>query len=321
MNWMNMLSSLMLKMRKPSKKISYIIASRNDSYCGDSVGRLQTVLNHTGEILNKNSKLEESEIILCDWASPAKNGPLSKKLQINKATRSILKIVEVPEDIAKKYQKDSPFSEVHAMNTGFRNSTGKFFARIDQDTLIGERFIDYFYNTYFEDPNINWPLVAFSGRRNLDFKQSLKYRDWVFDLNKSLKVEICHPHAFYSRMIPHRKNSFTFYGAAVGVMIVERELYLKHGGFNEDLIYMNNMDVEFMSRLAQETLFLNLSLRTEADFYHLHHSRSEGAEGDNSQPHSVDIGSRKTNPNSIRMGTKNNNAKDWGLLNENLIIS
>ena len=49
-------------------RISYVLVSRNDSYCGDSVGRLQTVINHTGEILEKHNALEESEIMVVDWA-------------------------------------------------------------------------------------------------------------------------------------------------------------------------------------------------------------------------------------------------------------
>ena len=122
------------------KKISYILVSRNDRYCGDSVGRLETTLNHTGEILKLNNLLGESEIILTDWSSPEENGPLSSVLKLSDSTRSILKIAEVPREVAQRYQKDSPFSEVHAMNLGFRQSRGKFFARIDQDTLIGQRF-------------------------------------------------------------------------------------------------------------------------------------------------------------------------------------
>jgi hypothetical protein len=304
-----------------SKKISYIIASRNDSYCGDSVGRLQTVVNHTGDILKKHNKLKESEIVLCDWCSPEENGPLSKRLKLKEATKSILKIVEVPKEIGSKYQKDSPFSEVHAMNVGFRHSSGKFFARIDQDTLIGERFVDWFYNKFHETPYIEWPLVAFSGRRNLSPEQSKDYKDWVFDYDKSMSVEFCHPNAYYSRVIPHRKKMFSFYGAAVGVMIVERELYLKHMGFNESLIYMNNMDTEFLNRLAKDTKFVNLGLRTEADFYHLHHPRGEGAANDLSQPHLDTDGSRKTNSNEIRKGIENTNPEDWGLNSEQLSVN
>ena len=304
------------------KKISYIIVSRNDSYCGDSVGRLRATLNHTGDILKAHNALEKSEVILVDWDSPLSNGPLAKVLELNENIKSILKIVEVGPDIAAKYQKDSPFSEVHAMNVGFRKSSGQFFARIDQDTLIGPRFVNWFYNEFYEkDYGFEWPKVAFSGRRNLDAEQSTSPDEWVFDDKKSREVEICHPNNFYSRVAANGKKMFLFYGAAVGIMIVERDLYLQEKGFNEEFIYMNNMDTEFMNRLCGRTSFYNLGLKVDGDFYHLNHTRADGAAHDVSQPHAKDIGKRLTNPSLIRnQPMPNNNPEDWGLDGEDLQI-
>ena len=304
------------------KKISYIIVSRNDSYCGDSVGRLQTTLNHTGDILKAHNVLEKSEVILTDWDSPLSNGSLAKVLKLNENIKSILKIVEVPPAIAATYQKDSPFSEVHSMNAGFRKSSGQFFARIDQDTLIGTRFIKWFYNEFYEkDYGFEWPKVAFSGRRNLDAEQSTSPHEWVFDDKKSREVEICHPNNFYSRVARNGKNMFLFYGGAVGIMIVDRELYLQEKGFNEEFIYMNNMDTEFMNRLRHKTSFYNLGLKVDGDFYHLHHTRADGAAHDVSQPHANDAGERLTNPSLIRnQHIENTNPEDWGLEREDLKI-
>ena len=303
-------------------KLSYILVSRNDNYCGDSVGRLQTTLNHTGEILEKNKQLDSSEVILVDWASPKQNGPLKKVLELNSSIKKILKIVEVPPPIANKHQKDSPFSEVHAMNVGFRHSSGKFFGRIDQDTLIGNRFIDWFYKDFHvKDFGFEWPLVAFSGRRNLSDAQSVHYKNYVYDDTLSRTVEICHPNNFYSRLLPDAKHMFLFYGAAVGILLVERELYEKAKGFNEDFIYMNNMDTEFLNRLRTGNSFYNLGLKCDADFYHLNHSRRDGAMQDTSQPHLDGDGSRKTNPVLIRhQQISNNNPPDWGLNSEDLTV-
>lgn len=308
-------------MKSPEVKMSYIVVSRNDSYCGDSVGRLQHTLNHTGSILSKKNKLEESEVILTDWASPVENGPLVKRLDLNDEIKSIIKIVEVPPDIANKHQKDSPFSEVHAMNVGFRKSCGKFFGRIDQDTLIGPRFIDWFYDEYHEiDLGFDWPLVAFSGRRNLSAEQSLDPDILIFDDNRYREVEICHPNNHFSRVVPNGKHMMLFYGGAVGIMIVERNLYDQHKGFNEDFVYMNNMDTEFMNRLRHKNPFYNLGLRCDADFYHINHDRSEGAAGD-IQLHAESAGSRPTNPGLIRSeDVVNKNPDDWGLDSENLEI-
>ena len=304
------------------KKLSYILVSRNDNYCGDSVGRLQTTLNHTGEILSKHGKLEESEVILTDWASPEKNGSLYSRLELDSDIKQILKIVEVSPAIAAKHQKDSPFSEVHAMNVGFRKSSGKFFGRIDQDTLIGERFVNWFYNEFHvKDYGFQWPLVAFSGRRNLSDEESVDYKKYIYDETLSKTVEICHPHNFYSRVIPGTQNMFLFYGGAVGILLVERNLYEEAKGFNEDFIYMNNMDTEFLNRLRDAGSFYNLGLKCDGDFYHLNHTRADGAAQDTSQPHLDGDGERQTNPVLIRrQKIVNQNPVNWGLNDEDLTI-
>ncbi len=304
------------------KKISYIIASRNDSYCGDSVGRLETTLNHTGKILKNHGVLDQSEIVLADWSSPEINGPLRDILKLTDETKSVLKIAEVPDSVARKYQKDSPFSEVHAMNVGFRKSTGKFFARIDQDTLIGDRFVEWFYNDFYPDIDIPPEVsLAFSGRRNLSEEQSLNFENWVLNKDKSYNVEICHPNNYYSRVLPHKKKNFMFYGGAVGIMIVERSLYLKEKGFNEDFIYMNNMDTEFMNRLKEHSIVYNLGLRVQGDFYHLNHKRNDGASDDISQPHASEDGCRATNGLNIRSEKIiNSNEDSWGLEGEDIKV-
>lgn len=303
------------------KKISYIIVSRNDSYCGDSIGRLTNTLNHTGQILFDNGVLDESEVVLVDWASPNSKKTLKDVLKLNQHIKKILKIVITPKDIANKYQKDSPFSEVHAMNVGFRRMSSKYFARIDNDTLIGHRWIKWFYEDRLD---LGYEIhVAFSGRRNLSEQESNKnvFKKLIDNDLASRQIEICHSHNHYSRLMPNG-GIYPFYGGAVGVMLVERELYEKHKGFNEDLVYMNNMDTEFLNRIVVDDYDIyNLSLCTDADFYHQHHVRSDGAAGDTTQPHAKEKGVRKTNEDKTRYAIMvNNNTDDWGLNSEDLEI-
>ena len=306
------------------KKISYVLVSRNDSYCGDAVGRLVNTLNHTGTILSDHNASDQSEVILVDWSSP--NEPLKDVIgnRVNDAIKSILKIITVEPSIAAKYQKDSPFSEVHAMNCGFRRIKGRYFARIDQDTLIGHRFVEWFYNEFeVSDYGFNWPKVLFSSRRNLDSIQTATHAfvDIIKDPLYSRQIEICHDHNHYARLLPH-KVFFPFYGGAVGIMIVEKELYLKHKGFNEEMIYMNNMDTEFLNRLAVDNLLYNLGLKVDADFYHQYHDRSDGASNDTTQPHALHEGSRETNSLDYRNKLMDNpNPSTWGLVKENLEIT
>ena len=301
------------------KRISYILVSRNDNYNGDSVGRCVNSTNHACEIIAKNGVEEESEVILVDWCSrkePLKDVILNR---LSAECKGVLKIVTVPPDIADKHQKDSPFSEVHAMNVGFRKMSGKHFARIDQDTLIGQRFMDWFYHEFeVKDYGWPWPRASFCSRRNLSEDQSHHsvFRDHVYDQELSMKVEICHEHNHYSRLMGN-KQIYPFYGGAVGVMMVERECYLENKGFNEELVYMNSMDTEFLNRIAQKEDIYNLCLAIDADFYHQFHGRDDGASNDTTQPHAQQEGMRKTNPVSVRNEMIiNPNPENWGLLDE-----
>jgi hypothetical protein len=305
------------------KRISYVLVSRNDKYNGDSVGRCINTVNHACEIIYKNNVVEESEVVLVDWCSKKK--PLKDVIlnRLSPECKNTLKIVTVPPDIANKHQGDSPFSEVHAMNVGFRQMEGKHFARIDQDTLIGQRFMDWFYKEYeVKDYGWPWPRAAFCSRRNLSEDQSHHsvFRDYVYDQPLSKKVSICHEHNHYSRLMPNGQI-YPFYGGAVGVMMVERECYLENKGFNEDLIYMNSMDTEFMNRIAAKEDIYNLCLSIDADFYHQHHDRGDGASNDTTQPHAKQEGVRKTNELDVRNSMiENPNPDNWGLLDENLDV-
>lgn len=306
------------------KRISYVCVSRNDNYNGDSVGRCVNTINHACEIIAKNGVEGEAEVVLVDWCS--KRMPLKEAIahRLCPQSKGVLKIVTVPPDIANKHQGDSPFSEVHAMNVGFRKMSGKHFARIDQDTLIGQRFVSWFHNEFeVKDYGWPWPRASFCSRRNLDESQShhSAFRDFIYDQQLSKKVEICHEHNHYSRLMPNKKI-FPFYGGAVGVMMVERECYLENLGFNEKLVYMNSMDTEFMNRIAAKEDIYNLCLAIDADFYHQFHSRDDGASNDATQPHAQQEGDRKTNPLDVRNKLiPNTNPDNWGLLDENLEVT
>jgi len=309
------------------KKISYILVSRNDNYCGDSVGRLVNTLNHTGSLLVKNGVEDQSEVVLIDWASP--EAPLLANLppKLNKDILSILKIVTVSPTVAAKYQQNSPFSEVHAMNCGFRRMRGEYFGRIDQDTLMGQRFVDWFYNDFkVKDYGFDWPTTAFCSRRNLDEVQSKPhhYKNLIFNPVLSRTITICHEHNHFTRLMPRGKDRPVFhspYGGAVGILLVQKDAYEKHKGFNEQMVHMNNMDVEFFNRLTQTESFYNLNLKLDCDFYHQYHSRHDGAKNDSTQPHANQEGSRQTNDLSYRNTLhKNPNNANWGLLKEDLSV-
>lgn len=268
-----------------------------------------------GERLSFYKKLELSECIIVEWGT----NTLKNKLSLNKQIKKILKIIEVPENIAKKYQKNSPFSEVHAMNTGFRKSSGEFFIRIDQDTLVGDRFIEWFFDEYHNNKKIKWPKIAFSGRRDLSSEQSCQFKNIVLDENLNRIIPITHENHYFNKNI-YGKN-FKFYGAAVGAIVIQRDIYETHKGFNEKLIYMNNMDVEFINRVCRKEEIYNLGFKIENDFYHQHHSRKDAAIFKDKKGNLH--GARKTNDLKYRKNKNyinRNKESEWGLNKEDLKI-
>jgi hypothetical protein len=281
-------------------KSSYIITSRNDHYCGDSVSRLTNTLNFLGEVLNSENSLDTSECILVDWGS--KEIALHKILDLNEYAKKITKFIVVPDEIASKYNDDANFSEVHAMNCGFRNMSGKYFLRIDQDTLVGRKFVNWINNT----PESELPNLAFSGRRDLNEEESLSFKEIILNENLNKNVELAHSYNAYNNIIDNK--IYSFWGSAVGVMMVEKSEFEKLKGFNEELIYMNQMDIEFTNRLLSNNSIYNLGLKLNFDFYHQFHSKDMNKE-------------RICNPQLYRNNLfENDNSENWGLKEEDLKI-
>jgi len=275
-------------------KLSLILCSRNDNYNGDSVGRLTTSLNHNSKMF----KELDAEIVLTDWGSDI---PLSETLDLSGDAREIIRFVYVPPNIAQKYQKDSPFSEVHALNSAARRSCGDYIGRIDQDTLIGDKFIEWFYNTYLQDEEMRKTYRAlFSARREMSREQS---ENWEVTIKDGSAVDILHR--------TYALNQLRFYKSAVGIFIVEKELYYLCGGYDEEYIYMNYMENNFVERLKNHSELMNLGKEVDFDFFHLKHIQSDGA-------CDYPSGVRKTNPRYSIARVVNPNGNNWGLVGEDL---
>ena len=162
-------------------KFSFIAVSRNDNYGGDSKNRLENTINLLGRLIIESGKKEIFEIIIVDWGSFLPN--LHKVLNIDEKIKKIIKFIIVPFEMANHYSSDSSFSEVHAMNCAFRRMSGDFFIRIDQDTIVGERFINFLIKSK------KIPSVSFSGRR--DFKEDKKGNvDYYYNIIKILKIKL-----------------------------------------------------------------------------------------------------------------------------------
>lgn len=281
-------------------KFSFIAVSRNDNYGGDAKIRLQNTINLLGKLIIESKQEEMFEIIIVDWGSFLPN--LHKVLNIDEEIKKMIKFIIVPFEMANYYSSDSSFSEVHAMNCAFRRMSGDFFIRIDQDTIVGQRFLDFLTQSK------KIPSVSFSGRRDFqkDHKGGTGYYYNIIKSEKSLEIPLAHARNAYNNLKEGR--IFSFYGSAVGCLMIEKQAFKNVKGFNEELVFLNQMEMDLFNRLSIDYKVYNLGLKVNFDFYHQYHDRSDNS-------------SRTQNSILYRKSIlPNNNPSSWGLKDEELEI-
>jgi hypothetical protein len=224
------------------KKLSLVIASRNDSYNSKyttPLFRLQTSLERTLH----NAGDTDLEIIIVDYGSDEK---IEDCLGIDDKR---LRFIYIDKEECEKY--DTPFNEVKCINRGARNSIGDFIGRIDQDTIVGKRFFDW-----FNEGNLSEGEFYFGGRRELPMGEYTEQDDAVY-------------------VTPGGRGQSAYWKAAVGVLLIPRNIYLETRGYDERNILFNHMEHEFIARISQRISLVNLGRELNIPFYHLFHETSD----------------------------------------------
>ncbi|MEX1257189.1 MAG: hypothetical protein WEG36_06195 [Gemmatimonadota bacterium] len=287
--------------------LSLICCSRNDNFQGNAMWRLQTGLNLTAKNVFELGLQDSVEIVLTDWGS---REPIRKALTLTRDAASLLRILEVPRPIAERYQRDAPFSEVHALNAAARRTRGAYIGRIDQDTILGRDFFRRFFEFHRGDASVGAPLdkcQLLSNRRGVPFRVADACPSpWVID--RFVRA--------FGSTLPQAKPlpDHLYYQSYVGIWLVHRDLWFEIGGYDESFIYINWMEVDMILRLEPKYPFVNLGRLIDHDIYHLDHVhpfhywgakgrvRKENPYRDHDHP------PEETFPNS----------SDWGLANEAL---
>ncbi|MEQ1898881.1 MAG: hypothetical protein ABL971_16025 [Vicinamibacterales bacterium] len=243
-------------------KLSLILCSRNDSYMGNSRWRLQTALNYVAKNIEALGRDADVEILVTDWGSEV---PLREVLTLTSAAQRLTSFIIVPPTTASELQGDSPFPEVLALNAAARRATGRYIGRIDQDTLVGRRFLTTFFEILDGTRQIDAPLLmGFSNVKMIPYRFSVQCPEpssvelFVHCFGRLLKRENWHSRA-------------PFYHAAVGIWLVHREVWSECGGYDERMIYMNSMETNMTLRLLPTHTMANLGELCAYDFYHLEH--------------------------------------------------
>jgi hypothetical protein len=257
-----------MSMTTPNAPIlSLVLCSRNDAYMGNSRWRLETTLNYIGMQAAAMGAENRIEIVVADWGSVQ---PLKDIVALYPEAARITSFVSVPPGIAQSLQRDSPFAEVVAINAAARRARGQYIGRIDQDTLVGRRFLTTFVDWVERNESpVRAPLhgaLWFSCRRSLPYRfavQCPRFREVVRAIGwfgRRMEVEIAR----------------TFYHSSVGIWLVHRDVWDECGGYDERMIYMNDMEIDMAARLMTRYPMIDLGKLVAYDFYHLDHYHPRG---------------------------------------------
>jgi hypothetical protein len=240
-NWQN---QPVLALSKRSAFISFVLVSRNDGYAGDSLGRLRTSLQLNLKSL-RAAFSSDFEILIGDWGSA------------NRFTRAMLGIEDdkevrlfyFPPQLTEKYP--SEFDEVHPLNFLTRQASGQFVARLDQDIILGSRFIE-------NAPHLKGGKLYWSTRRDLE--------KGVYEESDVRSVRNC-------------PNQAEFRTAAIGIIIASKQAWESVQGYNEALIHRNHMEHDLCDRLMAHVgpnFLVNFGELLDSPFYHIYHDTAPG---------------------------------------------
>lgn len=243
--------------------LTLILCSRNDQYMGNSLWRLETTLNYLGQIVHELGRENQVEALVADWASEL---PLEEVLYLSPSAARITGFIAVPPGVACEVQGDSEFPEVLALNAAARRARGEYIGRIDQDTLVGRRFVELFFDLYEGKHELHVPLqnaLLFSSRRGIPYRFAVRcaslndVRRLIALCGKLMRVQA-----------PPGRPVWT---SVVGIWLVHKQVWAECGGYDERMIYLNDMEENMVVRLMQRYEVVNLGEYVDYSFYHLEH--------------------------------------------------
>jgi hypothetical protein len=243
--------------------LSLILCSRNDEYMGNSRWRLETTLNYVAEQVEAVGRVDHVEVLVADWGSEV---PLSEVIRLSPVAARIVSFLYVPPGIARPLQKDSLFPEVLALNAAARRAGGEYIGRIDQDTLVGRRFLEVFFDLYDGKRKLDVPLanaLLYSNRRTIPY--------WFAVRCPPGRQVTAYIRALGHRCWVHRMPNREFWTYDVGIWLIHRDRWRECGGYDERYIYYNWMEVEMIMRLRKRYPLVDFGEVVDRDFYHLEH--------------------------------------------------
>ncbi len=240
--------------------LSFVIPGRNDDFMGNFRWRFETSLNYLADNLLRTGKLEQAEIIVCDWGSKV---PLYQSLTLGAAARKLVRFVLVPEQLTCQLQKDSDFPVVFAYNIGVRRARGKFIAQTDSDILFTAKALGLLFGVLEGERGLSTPLPEtffYAWRRMVPCRYVLssprvEELDWL----------VCN----CAKLLP-LYSDFNRKFCNTGFVLMHRNLWEESSGFDERLIYWGWMETDLGLRMSRRYPTFNM-YKLGMELFHLEH--------------------------------------------------
>lgn len=244
-------------------RLSLVLCARNDQFQGDSLWRLETTLNFTARRAAAIGRLDDVEILVADWGSTT---PLRDVTKLGAEASRIVRFLTVPPALAAEKQRDSPFAEVYAINAAVRRARGDYVGRIDQDTLVGQRFLQWFFDTVGTSAEANIRTAAMiSNRRRIPYAFAARC--------PSYPIVERYVDGLGAQRLPLMKGPppDRYWECYIGIIMFHRDLWAAVEGYDESFIYYGCMEFDLFLRLRMQFAGLDLGRVVGCDFYHLDH--------------------------------------------------
>ena len=274
------------------KRLSLVIAARNDSYMGNSNWRLETTLNYIADQLASIKRLEDVEIIIVDWGSSTS---LRNILTVSKTAESIIRTIEVPISIHEKVCQGSDFPISIAFTVGIRRAKGEYIALTSGDVLwTGDMLKSFFLSDKAEINNksaLERSLI-FIPRKNIPWKfvnqnpRMEELANYIATEGTSLDVEPLLP----------------FYLGCAGALVMHRNIWAECRGNDERLVYWGYNDIDLCLRVRLKYSCIDYYKVANKNVFHLEHYPSR---------QNKEIMPRKSNPHVFNPFVVNETT--WGL--------
>jgi hypothetical protein len=244
-------------------RLSLVLCSRNDNFQGNSLWRLETTLNHAARQADRLGRLDDIELVVADWGS---DEPLREAVRLTDEASRVVRFLTVPPKLAKEKQGDSPFAEVIAINAAARRSRGEYIGRIDQDTLVGRKFLEWFFSADEGCDEAGFPLgssVMISNRRRIPYDFASRC--------PSFPVVERYVSAFGSHLPVMGGSGTQYWEVYIGILLFHRRLWEECGGYDETFLYYSFMEFDLFLRLRMRYEGVDLGPAVGHDFLHLDH--------------------------------------------------